>query len=225
MKSKNEVHSIFLSFRNLAENLFNSKICYFQSDWGGEFRTLQKSFSDFGIHHRISCPHTHTQNGTVERRHRTIVEKGLALIHHSNLPNKYWSYAFTTAAYLINRLPSPTLQNKSPYQIIYKTKPNYNFLKVFGCLCWPNLRPYTKNKLEPRSTPCIFLGYSPNHIGYLCLDPKTNKIYTSKDVIFDETSFFFKSPNYPLASTQLYDTPQSTKFSLPLLIQQVCIQI
>lgn len=60
MKTKNEVHSIFLSFRILAENLFNSKILYFQSDWGGEFRTLHKIFPTLGIHHRISCPHTHT---------------------------------------------------------------------------------------------------------------------------------------------------------------------
>ena len=135
MKSKNEVQSIFLSFRTLVENLFNSKICYFQSDWGGEFRSFHKLFPSLGIHHRISCPHTHTQNGTVERRHRTIVETGLSLLSHSHAPQSYWTYAFSTATYLINRLPSPTLHNKSPYQLLYHSKPNYTFLRVFGSTC------------------------------------------------------------------------------------------
>ena len=63
MKSKNEVQSIFLTFRTLAENLFESKIRYFQSDWGGEFRSLHKIFPTLGIHHRLSCPYTHTYIG------------------------------------------------------------------------------------------------------------------------------------------------------------------
>lgn len=33
-----------------------------------------------GISHRRSCPHTHQQMGTVERRHRHIVDLGIALL-------------------------------------------------------------------------------------------------------------------------------------------------
>lgn len=36
-------------------------------DWGGEFRKLNNFFVNLGIHHRITCPHTHEQNGMVER--------------------------------------------------------------------------------------------------------------------------------------------------------------
>ena len=49
----------------------------------------------------------------------------------------------------------------SAHHILFKTPPNYNKLKIFGFLCFPWLKPYTNNKLEPRSEPCIFLGYSP----------------------------------------------------------------
>jgi histone deacetylase 1/2 len=37
-----------------------------QTDWGGEYIKLNKFFSDIGITHRVSCPHTHQQNGTAE---------------------------------------------------------------------------------------------------------------------------------------------------------------
>jgi hypothetical protein len=46
------------------------------------------------------------------------------------------------------------------------------------------------HKLSPRSTPCIFLGYSDHHKGYRCLDLHSNKII-SRHVVFDETSFPF----------------------------------
>nr|GEV54015.1 ribonuclease H-like domain-containing protein [Tanacetum cinerariifolium] len=45
--------------------------------------------------------------------------------------------------------------------------------------------------LEPRSTPCIFLGYPANHCGYRCLDLTSNKIIISRRVRFDEDVFPF----------------------------------
>nr|GEU99600.1 hypothetical protein [Tanacetum cinerariifolium] len=44
-------------------------------------------------------------------------------------------------------------------------------------------------QLEPRSTPCIFLGYPTNHRGYRCLDISSNKIIISRHVRFDEDVF------------------------------------
>jgi histone deacetylase 1/2 len=32
---------------------------------------------------------------------------------------------------------------------------------VFGCVCWPNLRPYNAHKLSFRSTRCTFLAIAP----------------------------------------------------------------
>lgn len=58
------------------------------------------------IHHRLSCLGSHQQNGTAERKHRHIVEHGLALLENASMPLKYWDDAFRTYVYLINRLPS-----------------------------------------------------------------------------------------------------------------------
>src|SRR4051812_3536355 len=53
----------------------NTKLKAIQTDWGGEFRPFKQFLADLGIVHRLICPHTHHQNGVVERKHRDIVEK------------------------------------------------------------------------------------------------------------------------------------------------------
>jgi hypothetical protein len=83
-------------------------------------------------------------------------------------------------------------------------------MRVFGCACWPHLRPYNQHKLDFRSKPCIFIGYSPSHRGYKCLHLPTGRIYISRNVIFDESTFPFHlsspspTPHPPTSHTTLY---------------------
>jgi hypothetical protein len=57
---------------------------------GGEYQKLHNQiFTSLGIAHRVSCPHTHQQNGSTERKHRHIVETGLALLAHVGVPLKF----------------------------------------------------------------------------------------------------------------------------------------
>jgi hypothetical protein len=124
---------------------------------------LNSFFIKQGISHLVSCPHAHQQNGPAERKHRHIVDVGLTLLAHASMPLKFWDEAFSTAAYLINRTPTKLLDYSTPLEHLYNQVPNYPFLKVFGCACWPNLRPYHTRKLAFRSTRCAFLGYSPSN--------------------------------------------------------------
>jgi hypothetical protein len=96
------------------------KLKLFNLIGGGEYRSLSKILQNMGISHRLSCPHTHQQNGAMERKHRHIVETGLALLSHAHVPREYWDYAFQTACYLINRMPTPLLKNMSPYQLLFR---------------------------------------------------------------------------------------------------------
>ena len=66
---KSDVYSVFIKFQRHLERLFNLKIKAIQSDWGGEFRKLNSFFSQCGIFHWLPCPHTHQQNGSIERKH------------------------------------------------------------------------------------------------------------------------------------------------------------
>jgi hypothetical protein len=152
---------------------------------------LHSFFQRIGISHQVSCPHARQQNGSAERKHRHIVEIGLALLANASMPLKFWDEAFLTATFLINHLPSKVIDLDNPTHKLFGQKPDYNSLCTFGCACWPNLRPYNQRKLSFRSVQCVFLGYSQFHKGFKCLEPKSGRVYISRDVIFDETVFPF----------------------------------
>jgi len=171
--------------------LLDRKIKAIQTDWGGEYQRLSSFFTKVGISHQVSCPHAHQQNGAAERKHRHIVEVGLALLSGASMPLKFWDEAFLTTTYLINRLPSAVINFTTPLERLFGQKPDYSFLRTFDCACWPNLRPYNAHKLQFRSKRCVFLGYSNLHKGYKCLDITSGRVYISRDVTFDETIFPF----------------------------------
>jgi hypothetical protein len=159
LKHKSEVFDKFRSFQAHVEHLFNCKILAMQTYWGqgGEYQKLSSFFDRFGITHLVSCPHTHQQNGTTERKHRHIVEVCLALLANVSMPLKFWDEAFQTTAFLINRFPTLVLNHDSPIEKLFDTKAAYSFIRTFGCACWPHLRPYTSHKLSFRSKQCVFL--------------------------------------------------------------------
>jgi hypothetical protein len=162
-----------------------------QTDWGGEYQRLNIFFNKIGITPHVSCPHTHQQNCLVERKHRHIVEVGLSLLAQASVPLKFWDEAFLTATYLINHIPSRVLDFSTPLHQLFQEQPNYSFLRVFGCACWPNVRPYNKHKIEFQSKQCVFIGYCNLHKGYKCLDISIGRVYISRDVVFDENVFPF----------------------------------
>lgn len=137
-------------FQTMPENQLNTTIKEFQSDGGGEFTShmLKKHFADRGIVHQLSCPYTPEQNGKTEQKHIHIVEVGLSMMCHSKSPFQFWVEAFFTSNYVVNLLPSQT--DKNPHEKLFKEKPDYSMLRVFGSACYPFLRPVSRHKFDPR---------------------------------------------------------------------------
>lgn len=196
LASKSQVLTTFINFRKMIKTQFECEIKSFQSDWGCKYRNVSTYLQSCGIDYRVSCPHTPEQNGAVERQNRVIVEKELSLLAQSSLPHEYWEHAFKTASYLHNRTITPNLQYNSPYSKLYNKEPDYAFLHTFDCLCYPFLHPYNSHKMDFRSLPCIFLGYSASHKGYLCLHHPTSRIYISRHVVFNEDVFPCAYPSF-----------------------------
>ena len=121
-----------------------------------------------------------------------------------------------TAVVLLNRHPSTSINNDIPYHRLYHKMPDYSILRVFGCLCYPNLSATTSHKLAPRSSACVFIGYPSSQKGYRCLDLSTRRVIISRHVVFDEA-------NFPFAVTK--PPPESLDFLVqgrpPLLPRQL----
>ena len=129
------------------------------------------------------------------------------LLHHSGVPHTMWVDAALTSVYLINFLPTPVLDWDIPYRRLYGQLPPYSSLRVFGCSCFPFLGPYVSNKLSTPSIECVFLGYSPQHKGYRCLDPNTSRVYISRHVTFNENSFPFQKSQVQSGSFNFKSSP------------------
>lgn len=146
-------------------------------------------FAAVGIQHLVSPPYTLQHIASIERRHRHVVEMSLTLLHDASLPLSLWSFAFNVAVYLIYRLPTSILDNKSPLECLFHSQPNYSKLRAFGCLSYPWLRRCTNNKLEQHFKLCIFLGHFNTHDSYICFESTNHKIYFSRHVYFIESHF------------------------------------
>nr|GEU61449.1 hypothetical protein [Tanacetum cinerariifolium] len=148
---------------------------------------------------------------------RTINNVVRYLLFQARLPFEYRVEALLTAAYLLNILPSTSINNDIPYTKLFNKPTSYTHLHTFGCLCYPYTFP--SHKLAPRTMQSIFLGYPYNHRGYRCLDLNTNKTIISRHITFDETVFPFGSmtPNQPPSYQFLDDNLDTSPIALHIL--------
>ncbi|XP_052626898.1 uncharacterized protein LOC128133479 [Lactuca sativa] len=183
-----------------------------RSDNGIEFLNykMRQLFESKGILHQTSCVHTPQQNGVVERKHRHILNVARSLMFQSGLPLKFWGEAILTAVFLINRTPTSVLNGSSPYELVYKTAPVFDKLRVFGCLCFAT-KLNNSDKFSERADKCIFLGYAFDKKGYKVLSLDTNLIFVSRDIKFYESVFPFKLKHSSLTnkSNVVLDDPFS----------------
>jgi hypothetical protein len=99
------------------------------------------------------------------------------------------------------------LDSAVPYTLLHGTTPDYDQLRVFRCLCYPNLSATASHKLAPRSIACVFLGYPSSHKGYRCLDLVTKCIIISRHVVFDETLFPFSTDPSSISDLDFLSAP------------------
>ena len=112
LKSKAKVQISIQNFINLMKNQFNIKIKIVNFD-NGPKNLLKEIYASKGILHQRSCVETPQQNGRVERKHQHILNVARTLMFQSHILNNFWSYASNHAVYLINRVPSPIIRNKT----------------------------------------------------------------------------------------------------------------
>ena len=111
MSEKSEASQLLMDFCVMVETQFGTKVKTIRSDNGYEFTSnlMKKFYREKGIIHHTTCVDTPQQNSRVERKHRHILNVARALRFQAHLPLEFWGECVLTAAYLINRTPTATL--------------------------------------------------------------------------------------------------------------------
>ncbi|GAA5980434.1 hypothetical protein JCM11641_003392 [Rhodosporidiobolus odoratus] len=173
----------------------NDLIVSFQSDNGGEFvnSTISPFLVERGISHRRIVPYTHSQNGFVERRFRSLLEVARSLLSDAKLPLSLWPYAVSSAVYLSNRSPTSSLPNSiTPFESYFGHPPSLSNLRAWGCLAYLFLTPERSNgpnKLQDRGVKARFIGYPEDSKGWYFWVPSQRKIVVAWSARFVEDVF------------------------------------
>ncbi|RVX21100.1 L-ascorbate oxidase [Vitis vinifera] len=140
--------------RPSSQNLFpQPMVRVLRSDNGGEYQSsdLQKYLEGHGIIHQTTCSNTPQQNGVDERKNRHLLEVVRASLIAAKTQISYWGEAITSAIYLINRVPSSSINFQTPLQaltnvVVAPTVPNLP-PRVFGCVAFVHLHKHQRTKL------------------------------------------------------------------------------
>jgi transposase InsO family protein len=131
-----------------------------RTDGGKEFCNQQiDSFCrSQRIRHQRTFPYTPEQNGKVERLNRDLMEKARATMFQCGAPARFWAEAVSTANRVRNVLPQ--MKAITPFQLFYGRKPSVSSSRVFGCIAYVHVPKQKRKKLDARSEPGMFVGYS-----------------------------------------------------------------
>ena len=205
LKRKDQVFKQFLDWKVMVEKSTGRKLKCLRTDNGGEYTSAE--FDEYlkteGVRHELTVPKTPEQNGVAERMNRTLVEAVRSMLSDAKLPHRFWAEALSTAAYLLNRSPTTAVKGMTPYEAWTGEKPQVDHLRAFGCRAYAQIPKDERKKLNSKSRKCVLLGYGMEMKGYRLYDPQRQKVFHSRDVIFNEHECGFEKE---------LDTPEENRY-------------
>jgi hypothetical protein len=108
---------------NWLENQLGVRVKVLRSDQGSEFtfKELEEKCKQRGIVQQFTNAYSPSQNGTVERLNRTLMDTVRVWMVDTKMPTELWSELYTHAVYIYNHRPHKHFENKlSPAQAMFK---------------------------------------------------------------------------------------------------------
>nr|GEU46626.1 zinc finger, CCHC-type [Tanacetum cinerariifolium] len=160
LTSKDQAFSTFKEFRQQIEMEMRMKLRMLRTYRGGEFTSKEftKYCKENGIARHLTAPYSPQQNRVVERRNITVLSTTRSMMKAMKLPITFWVEAVKHAIYILNRVPTRALVDKTPYEALYNRKPNMENLRIFGCTAYAKVTIPHLKKLDDRSIPMVYLG-------------------------------------------------------------------
>ncbi|CAI7829025.1 unnamed protein product, partial [Closterium sp. NIES-53] len=188
------------------------------SDRGGEFSSarLGAFCRALGIRQTFTLPASPQQNGIAERRIGMVMDVARTSMIHAAAPHFLWPFAVQYAAHQLNLHPRVSLPETSPTLLWTGKVGDASAFRVWGSRAF--VRDLSADKLSPRATPCVFLGFPPDAPGWQFYHPTSRRVLSSQDVTFDESVPYYRLFPYrtaPLPPPPLFLAPGAATGAAP----------
>ncbi|MBW0486830.1 hypothetical protein O181_026545 [Austropuccinia psidii MF-1] len=105
-----------------------------------------------------SLPYSPQENGEAERLNRTLGDMARAMVVQSQMPTRFWQFAYASASYIHNRIPNSRCPKTSPHQELFGYAPSITTLYPHGADAVVHIPAVQQQgKLEPRAIDCKLL--------------------------------------------------------------------
>ena len=180
-----------------------------RSDGAPEFQSdeCQRFYEEHRIKRETTPADTPQYNGVAERAIQSVFRMARAMRLEANLPIWLAPFAVGHAVNVYNCLGHKALHGHTPNEAWSGKVPDVGNFRVFGCKIWVMTTAAHTPKFEGRGRVGVFLGFPPNHKGFLCYIPDTNRVVVTHQPVFDEESF-------PFGSSELVDQFSDTHESI-----------
>ncbi|CAI7801535.1 unnamed protein product, partial [Closterium sp. NIES-53] len=172
------------------------------SDRGGEFSSglLGAYCRARGIRQTFTLLDSPQQNGIAERCIGMVMDVARTSMMHAAATHFLWPFAVRYAAHQINLHPRVSKPETSPALLWTGKVGDATAFRVWGSRAF--VRDLCADKLSPRATPCVFLGFPPDVPGWQFYHPTSCRVLSSQDVTFDESVpyyrlFPYRTPSLP----------------------------
>ena len=141
-----------------------------------------------GIVHTVTPARKPQLHGMAESWNRHVMRIANSLLYASRVSHLLWASAVAHANYLKNRLPhTEALGRYTSYELFYKKRPRISDLRVWGCDAY-ELLPAGQVPGQANRRRVIYVGHSPDRLGWRVFDPITFKFSICFELQFDEES-------------------------------------
>ncbi|CAI7908179.1 unnamed protein product [Closterium sp. NIES-54] len=118
---------------------------------------------------------------------------------HVAAPHFLWPFAVHYAAHQLNLQPRVSVPETSPTLRWTGKVGDASAFRVWGSRAF--VRDLSADKLSPRATPCVFLGFPPDAPGWQFYHPTSRRVLSSHDVTFEESVPYYRL--FPYRTTPL----------------------
>ena len=161
-----------------------SGIKVLHSDCSGEYlsKAFDKHLAAAGTAWQLTTHDMLQLNSIAEWLNWTLLERIHTLWHVSGLPKTLWGEALHHATWLKNRTATRALDNKTPFEALYRTTPDLSDIQLWGCKVWVHDDKWSK--LDTRTCEGWWLGFDINARAHRIFWPSSGTVSVEWDVYF-----------------------------------------